>query len=85
MEYGTICWDPLKIMQCKHLERIQHRAAKFTFRDKKMKGWDSLKNNRDSQDSAPCRKLVMVIQLGKKLIGGYVFLHTSVEWITGTK
>ncbi len=46
MEYGTICWDPHKNMHCKHLERIQHRAAKFTFRDKKTAGWDSLKNRR---------------------------------------
>ncbi len=34
--------------------------------------------------SKTCIKLIMINQLGKKLIGGYVFLHTSVEWITGT-
>ncbi len=46
MEYGTICWDPHKIMQCKHLERIQHRAAKFTFRDKKIDRVGFTKNRR---------------------------------------
>lgn len=46
MEYGASCWDPYRIGLKKSLERIQNRAAKYTFRKNIPARWESLEHRR---------------------------------------